>query len=270
MWAGFVPALAIIVVMGCGHRTSMPPVTFFCASGLQTTVDPLVDQFERLSGLQVTTIYNGSGELLAQIALNGQGDLLLAADEHFNQLAVERGLAADAIPLVEQYGCLVLGPAIDPKSIRSWDDFFALPRISLPKPSHAAIGSFVARDIGEDQYQQALDRAIVTRENVTQIVTDLQTGVVDAGIVWNVNAQQIRNASAVPLASPSNEPLSFVPVQSLAPAPNQKFSVVAVSRLTRGSTPESSEQLIEFLEQHRDQFSRAGYATLHDDAGGVP
>ena len=69
----------------------------YCAAGVQKPADELVGLFKaRHADVQFEVVYQGSGTLLAQIALSKSGDLYIAGDEVFMDQAREQGLIVRA------------------------------------------------------------------------------------------------------------------------------------------------------------------------------
>ena len=71
----------------------------YCAAGMRLPVEQIVADYEEEYGVAVQLQYGGSNTLLSQIELAKTGDLYLAADDSYMELAREKGLTQEILPL---------------------------------------------------------------------------------------------------------------------------------------------------------------------------
>ena len=182
-------------------ESSSEPLFMYCAAGIRLPVDLIADEYARQSyGCQVQLQYNGSNTLLSQLEVAGVGDLYLAADESYIELATNRGLVQEAIP-VARLRPVVVVPKGNPKNIHSSDDLIREDvRIALGEPGAAAIGKKTRRLMETAGRWKALsNHAIVFTPTVNAIADAVRVGSVDAGIVWDAIVAQYADLEAVRL-----------------------------------------------------------------------
>ena len=70
---------------------------FYCAAGMKLPAAAVALDYEKEFDVKINIIYGGSGSLLNNIAVLPKGDLYLAADFSYIELAREKGLLAEAL-----------------------------------------------------------------------------------------------------------------------------------------------------------------------------
>ena len=135
------------------------PLVFYCAAGMQPPVKATAEKYEEEYGIPIQIQYGGSGTLLSSIRVAKQGDLYLAADESYIDIAREQGLLAEALPLAYIRPVIIVQKG-NPKNIRSIRD---LPRedvtIALGNPDAASIGKTTKRLLEAAGQWQRVERA---------------------------------------------------------------------------------------------------------------
>lgn len=67
--------LLLLAVMSSAHAATTKPVVVFAGSASQPPLEEAVAAFTAQTGIPVTLHLDGSGAMLSQIRLTGQGDL---------------------------------------------------------------------------------------------------------------------------------------------------------------------------------------------------
>ena len=113
---------------------------FYCAAGLQPPVERIVAEYGNHYGVPIRVQYGGSATLLSQLEVSGTGDLYLAADDGYTNLAHEKGLVEERIPVASMRPVLAVKEG-NPKGITSIRDLLRdNVRVALGNPDQAAIG----------------------------------------------------------------------------------------------------------------------------------
>src|SRR5262249_45666491 len=145
--------------------------------------------------------YGGSQTLLANMEVSHLGDLYIPADDYYIQLAREKKLVAEAIPLANMTPVIAV-PKGNPKKIASLDDLLAGNlRISQANPDAAAVGK-LTRDAlqASGQWDALKKRTLVFKLTVNDVANDIKVGAADAGIVWDATVRQMTGLE--PIAVP--------------------------------------------------------------------
>lgn len=168
-----------------------PSLLVFCAAGIKPPVEAVAREYEQAFGVRVQLQYGGSGTLLSNLRVAGNGDLFLAADESYMRSAHKFGLLAENIPLARQRPVLAVAKG-NPKNIRTLEDLRrADVRVAMANPDAASIGRTV-RDLLQKagQWAELEKRVTVFKPTVNDVANDVKLGAVDAGIVWDATARQ--------------------------------------------------------------------------------
>ncbi len=145
--------------------------------------------------------YGGSNTLLSQLEVSRVGDLFLAADDSYIQLARDKGLIAEVIPLASMQPVMVIRQGAG-KAFTSLDDLLRPGvRIACGNPDAAAIGRTTRKLLEQSGHWQALEQQIIAagvfKPTVNEVANDVKLGSVDVGIVWDTTAAQYPELAAI-------------------------------------------------------------------------
>jgi molybdenum ABC transporter molybdate-binding protein len=180
----------------------------YCAAGVRKPVQEIIQQYEQRYGVKVETNYDGSGKLLGEIRAGDHGDLYLAADFAYIQDAQQLGLVEEHVDIAQQRPCIVVRRggqlAKTGRTFTRLEDLLdPAVKVSLAEPKVAAISRSARRQLEGMQYQgqplwdALFKKATVTRQTVNEVANDIDSDVVDAGIVWDATASQYERLQVV-------------------------------------------------------------------------
>lgn len=192
-------ALLGFVLVDMGGSSSKPgsgqdQLFLFCAAGIRPPVEQIVEDYQREHGVSVQLQYGGSNTLLSQLEVGQTGDLYIAADESYITRAQEKGLAVEALPLATQRPVIAVPPG-NPKNIAGIDDLLREDvSVALANPDQAAVGK-KTRDLLKssghwEDLQAHVTKKGVFNPTVPEVANAVQTGSVDAGIIWDSTAHR--------------------------------------------------------------------------------
>jgi molybdate transport system substrate-binding protein len=212
--AAAVGALALLLVRTPGTRRPQDlqqPLVLYCAAGVNPPVAQIVKDYENEVGITVSVQYGGSGTLLSNLRVAQTGDLYLAADASYIEIAHEQGLVAETIPLAIQRPVIATARG-NPKKIQSAQDLLrADVRVALGNPDAASIGKQTEVALRKAGLWESLRQAVQTRgvfkPTVNDVANDVKIGTVDAGVVWDAVARQYPELE---IAAPLTEDASFI------------------------------------------------------------
>ncbi|TWT84081.1 putative binding protein precursor [Planctomycetes bacterium CA13] len=176
-------------------------LVLYCAAGVKPAVVPLAQQFEREYGQKVQLMYGGSGTLLSNIQVAPQGDLYIAADQSYIEMAAQKELIAETLPLAWLRPVIVVAKG-NPKNIRSLEDLKRSDvRIALGNPGTASIGRQTQKLLESagvwGQVKKQVEQNGVFKPTVSEVANDVKLGAVAAGIVWDATVAQYPELEAV-------------------------------------------------------------------------
>jgi molybdenum ABC transporter molybdate-binding protein len=177
-----------------------PPLVVYCAAGLKPPVEEIAREYQKLYGVPVQLQFGGSQTMLAALEVARRGDLYLPGDDSFIQLAREKGLVAETIPLARMQVVLAVRRG-NPKNLRRLEDLRA-PTISLAQanPEATAVGRLTQQALQKAGHGEALaGRTRVYKPTVNDVANDIKLGTVDAGFIFDALLAQYPELEAVPV-----------------------------------------------------------------------
>ena len=126
---GRLSILLLLFFSGVSCEQSSRPskdLTLFCAAGVQAPMEKIREAYEAEVGVKLRIQYGGSGTLLSNLQVARTGDLYLAADDSYLDIARKKGLLAESIPIATQRPVIAVALG-NPREIASLDDLWPSP-----------------------------------------------------------------------------------------------------------------------------------------------
>jgi len=224
-----------------------PEVLLFCGAGLRPPIEVLVQEFSSTEHVNIVVDYAGGEVLLSKMKLSGQGDLYMPGDNRYVDKAAEQNLIASRRCVCYFVPTILVGKG-NPKMIRSLPDLArADVRVGLGDPRATPIG-LVSRELFQKNGipWEKVERAVTFQSaTVNELGIQVQTGALDAVIVWDAVAKQYaQHADEVPI-----------------PLKHNIVSTVDMAILVSARHPDLARRFAEFVGSNRGRqvFSQHGY-----------
>lgn len=194
-------------------------LTVFAAASLTEAFTEIGKRLEATHrGLQVTYNFAGSQALRTQLEQGASADVFASADAAQIDLAKKNGVVQGETPIFVKNRLVVIVPKTNPGQIAEFRDL-AKPKMKLDLANaNVPVGHYsrqamakASADYGADFEQSALGNIVSEEENVKQVVTKIQLGEADAGIVYvsDVTAKVSPDVSTVPIPDAYNQIASY-------------------------------------------------------------
>ncbi|MCH2105232.1 MAG: substrate-binding domain-containing protein [Planctomycetes bacterium] len=182
------------------ERPSAGRLTLYCAAGLKPPVEAAARAYEERYGVRIDITYGGSGTLLSSLKVAESGDLYLAADESYCELARGEGLARETFALATMRPVVGVQRG-NPKGIARVADLLGPEvRLGVANPEAAAAGRVVRSALTESGHWESVQGAAkVTKPTVMDLANDLNLGSLDASLVWDSTVNQFDGLESVDL-----------------------------------------------------------------------
>lgn len=229
-------------------------LVMYCAAGIKPPVAEMAAQFaEEEFGMPVHLQYGGSGTLLSNLQVANKGDLYLAADTSYIDIAREKGLVKEALGVAQMHPVIMVQKG-NPKGIKSIDDLLKEGvTVALANPDAASIGKLTKKVLTRSGKWEPLSKsARVFKPTVSEIATDVMLGAVDAAVVWDATVNQ----------HPDKADMVDVPEFQDA------IKNVTVGVLTSSQKPREALMFARYLqapEKGQKAFGKLGYQTVKGD-----
>jgi len=240
-------ALMIVLLLD-GNSTSEAGthLTMYCAAGIQPPIEELRSEYEQRYGVLVEPDYRGSGTLLSAIEVRRQGDLYLAADDSYIELARKHGLVAETFHLATMRPVIAFRQG-NPKSITGIADLLRDDvRVGIANPEAAAVGKITRKLLEEAGHWADIQAKVaVTKPTVNSLANDLDIGSIDAAVIWDATANQ-------------HEKIDFVRVGLFDKAPRK----VTLAVLASSTAPTAAIRFARFVASRdvgREHFEKFGF-----------
>lgn len=166
------------------------PLRIAAAADLEPVLPPILEQFQRTTGIRAEATYKASAMLTAQILNGAPFDVFLSADLGYPKRLIDAGMAEGAAdstaPIVYAKGTLVLWERKDsglpaPSLALLRDP--ALKRLAIANPERAPYGKAAVTALRSLHLYEALQPSIVTAENIGQAAQFADSGNAQAGLI---------------------------------------------------------------------------------------
>jgi len=164
------------------------------------------------SGTTVTYNYGGSGTLARQIEQGAPVDVFFsAAEKQMDELAAQGLIAADTRRDLVGNALVLIAPA-QPTALHSFQDLTgsAVKTIALGETSTVPAGMYARQTLEHLGLFAALERKIVYAKDVRAVLTYVETGNADAGMVYQTDANTSTKVRAIAVApADSHDPILY-------------------------------------------------------------
>ncbi len=229
------------------ERQARPQMLLFCGAGLRPPVDILVEEFSAAQQVSMAVDYAGSEMLLSKMKLSGQGDLYMPGDNRYVDAAAAEGLIASQESIC-YFVPVILVCKGNPKQIRGLADLAREDvRVGLGDPRACSVG-VVSREVlkKNNMAWETIEPSVKFQSaTVNELGMQVQTGALDAVIVWDAVAKQYaQHADEVPI------PLS-----------HNVVTAVDLAVLSSSQHAEAARRFVEFAcsSRGREIFRQHGY-----------
>ena len=174
-----------------GSSSHKDPLIMYCAMGIKAPVEAIAAAFEEEHGVLVELQFEGSGTLLGKIEAGALGDLYLAADQSYIEMAQEKGLATEKFHVGQLTGVLGVAKG-NPKGVRSLQELASREdlRIGIANPQAAAVGKFSRKVLqSANVWEDIRNNVTVLKPTVEALAMDVVVGALDVAIIWDATAQ---------------------------------------------------------------------------------
>ncbi|GAA0384224.1 molybdate ABC transporter substrate-binding protein [Paenibacillus motobuensis] len=191
---------------GAGERGSTEPVTLIvsAAASLKDSLDELTPQFEQEhKGITVVYNYGASGSLQKQIEQGAPADIFLSAGQKQMNALIESGHITEKQSFNLLKNSLVVIVPDDAEAVPenlSGLEHEGIKTIALGEPEVVPAGMYAKESLEHGQLWDKLSSKMVFTKDVTQVLTYIESGNADAGLVYLSDAKssnKVKTAFAV-------------------------------------------------------------------------
>ena len=165
-------------------------VRVFAAASLYDALKEISGRYEKETGEQVTLNIGASSILARQIEAGAPADIFISADEQKMDQLQKKGFVREETRRDLLSNTLVaVARKESPVQIRSAGDLKHCARIAIAEPRSVPAGIYARRYLEQKGLWADLEGKMVPAENVRGALAAVESGNVDAGIVYKTDAQ---------------------------------------------------------------------------------
>lgn len=214
--------LAVVLSLaGCGRGAGngAAEVVVSAAASLQEVMQELAPRFEQAHpGVKLRLNYGSSGALQQQIEQGAPVDLFISAGPAPMQALVQKGLVDPAAvqALAANQVVLVRNQATG-AAVRGWDDLTGatVRKVALGNPQHVPAGQYGRAVLEHLGLWAAVQGRLVLAEDVRQVLSYVESGEVQAGIVYRTDVARSARVAVAAAAPPGSHPPVTYPLAVL-------------------------------------------------------
>ncbi|MBN1759647.1 MAG: molybdate ABC transporter substrate-binding protein [Chitinispirillaceae bacterium] len=161
-----------------------------CASGMRSPMEKIVRQFEAIHGIPSQLSFDGTNRLLSAIELTGKGDIYIAGDADYIEMAAKKNLV-DTSVTVCYFEPVIMVQKGNPHDIRTLEDLIRKKvKTGQGDERSAAIGRLMPELLQKNNVSEAAwkQQVVLSTPTVNELALAVQLGTIDATVVWKTIA----------------------------------------------------------------------------------
>ena len=242
-------AIAVFTFVSCSGEgesgSAKEELVVLCGSSFVPPMDEIISRFKEATGAEVVTTSAGSEDFLPLVKAGQKGDILVTHDPYMDYVK-DADAYMDSAEVGYVAPVLAVGKG-NPKGIRGIEDLARDGlRVGLTDPQYSTCGEMVFSLLEKKGIKDAVLKNVGNRltKGHSNLGTLMQTGAVDAVIMWNGVAHNFRDNL------------------DIVPTPYEYDSVIRVHviGLNYSRFPELTERFVNFARENGEQvFASYGY-----------
>jgi len=243
--------MMVMLFLGCSAQTETEKTPLLCHVGgtMRPVLEKLAASYERKTGQAVEINSAGSGELLANIELQAEGDLYVSHDP-FLDIIMHRGLAVDGWTIGELSPVIIVEEG-NPKQIQTLRDLAREDvELALTDFRLSTLGRMLPTIFGKagmDLSQLTGEKAVIVHRSGSYVANLVAMKNADAALVWGaVAALRKDKLDAIPITKYLPEPY----VDAITSATGKSYALtpvrVTICSLGCSQQPEAAQAFIAY------------------------
>lgn len=208
-------------------------ITVSAAASLTDAMNDIAKIFtEKHPEVQVDYNFGGSGALQQQIIQGAPADIFFSASEEHFQTVIDAGYIdkENSAELLENELILITPEEND--TVSSFDNLNAAERIAVGTPESVPAGAYSEEELESMGVLEALEEKFVYTEDVRAVLNYVETGNVDAGLVYRTDAETSEG----------------VEIADTVPKDNHEAITYPVGMINDSKNPEAAQKFYDFIQ----------------------
>jgi molybdate transport system substrate-binding protein len=205
-----ITVVMLIIVSGCSSNelsTDKVELTISAAASLKESLEKIQQSYEKENpNVKLRYNFGGSGSLQQQIAQGAPVDLFFSsAEDKFNKLVDEGFITEDNGITLLQNELVLIVPTENTYDITKFEDLIhkEISHISIGIPETVPAGKYAKETLESLKIWTEIESKIVFAKDVRQVLSYVETGNVEAGIVYKSDALQSEKVTIISTVEPN-------------------------------------------------------------------
>ena len=180
--------MTLVMIPGSSCSPAPSNLSIFAAAGAKPAIDQVCRKFQEKYGTTVEASYGGGGEVLSQMTLSQSGDIYVAPEQRFMEIAVEKqAVVPETIKSVAYMIPVIAVQKGNPKNIHNLADFARSGiKVAVTRQETTLLGKYAPEIFAKAGLNEEIRKNIITEAaRPDNLLTMLIMGQVDAGIIWH-------------------------------------------------------------------------------------
>jgi molybdate transport system substrate-binding protein len=232
-------ALALALAAGLPLNAEAPALKVFAAASLSESLQDIAGLWSKAGGGKVSYNFQASGNLARQILEGAPADLFVSADEaSLDRLESAKLLEAGSRVSLLSNSLVVVTTSDSTLKLEKAGDLAGLNRLAVGDPANVPAGSYARAWLSQaGVWKKVIDR-VVPCDNVRAVLAAVESGNVDAGVVYRTDALISRKVKVAFEVPPEYSPKISYPLAVLQGA-EDKEQALKFSQFLQG--PEAAK-----------------------------
>lgn len=199
---------AMLMISGCAsdmQQKEFSTLTISAASSLSSVMKDLKHTFQEKNHIQLHINTAASGTLASQIHQGAPVDIFMSASERFFNNVDKKGHIHKAYsrPFLTNQMVLIV-PKRSPLGLKNWQQLThsGVKHLAIGEPETVPAGKYAQEILRFKKLWQPLKERMIYGKNVRQVLTFVETGNAEAGIVYHSDALISENVKIIQKADP--------------------------------------------------------------------
>jgi molybdate transport system substrate-binding protein len=214
--------LLTLLLAACSPAPQKAPaeVVVAAAASLTDALKEAKSAFEaEHPAVRLRFTFGSSGALQAQIEQGAPVDLFISAATGPMDALVKKGLVEEgAVQSLATNEVVLIGPKGGGGTLKGWEDLPRAARVAIGNPQHVPAGQYGRATLEKLNLWAALEPKLVLGEDVRQVLQYVESGEVDAGIVYRSDAAGSQKVLVIAEAPANSHPPILYPMAVLKEA----------------------------------------------------
>jgi molybdate transport system substrate-binding protein len=200
-------------------------LTVSAAASLKDTLEEIKIAYEKEHpAIKINFNLGSSGALQQQISQGAPADLFISAGEDKFDILEKEKMLLKKVDLVGNEVVLIVPKSEGAHGISAFKDLHKASKISIGTPETVPAGEYAAETLKSLQMWGQLEGKLVYAKDVRQVLTYVETGNVEAGVVYQTDAKQSSKVKIVETASSSDHSPIIYPAGIISSTKHKKES----------------------------------------------